>query len=697
MGAVLGGEEGGGGALSPAPASIPALAAEGAADAPVLLLSTPGCDPSRELCEGAAAAGAAYSEFALGGDGGEGALRCVRDAAAAGGWACLKNAHLVTGWLPALEAALRALPPPARGFQLWLIGEGHAGWPRSLLARCVVAAVEVPPGVRANVARTYEAWGGGGALPPPASALTPAAPARPQLLHLLAWLHATLQERRAYVPQGWTQPYAFSTADLRAGVAVVDAALAAGGGGGGPPPWAFLLGLLEATVYGGRVDAGADKRVLRACLAAALHNDVLSGARPPAPGAPPCPPPGAPPAAFAAAADALPAVDAPALLGLPANVDRAMQRAAVGALVASLKVLRGGSGGGGGGGGGAGDGGGDGATRHVTAAALRPLLELWDTLAGATPGFLPRDGEECDAACGDATESPLAPVLRAEAASSRALVALVSGDVAALRVAYGGGGGGGGAQEAPGVAGAAAALAADALPAAWEAAWPEATGSGAGGVGAWMRAVASRRRAAVARGVSGAAGAAAAAAALLAPCAPATRLSIFFSPRALLTALRQASARALAAAGVPDAGIATLRLVAAWGEHTGALLAPVVAAAGGAALPTLRVGGLCLQGGAWDGVRGVLVDAPADAPEAVPLPEVTLAWAPPGAPDPLPAAATVTLPLFAGGDRAKPLAELPVPTGAAAGSGAAAAAGSAAERNKWALAGAALLVGEAEL
>ena len=33
---------------------------------------------------------------------------------------------------------------------------------------------------------------------------------------------AAEQERRTYVPQGWTKPYEFSSADLRAGVSVLE-------------------------------------------------------------------------------------------------------------------------------------------------------------------------------------------------------------------------------------------------------------------------------------------------------------------------------------------------------------------------------------------------------------------------------------------------------------------------------------------
>jgi hypothetical protein len=45
---------------------------------------------------------------------------------------------------------------------------------------------------------------------------------RAKLLFLLAWFHAVVQERRAYVPQGWTKFYEFSFADLRSGAEIIN-------------------------------------------------------------------------------------------------------------------------------------------------------------------------------------------------------------------------------------------------------------------------------------------------------------------------------------------------------------------------------------------------------------------------------------------------------------------------------------------
>ena len=45
---------------------------------------------------------------------------------------------------------------------------------------------------------------------------------RSQALFALAWFHAVMQERRVYIPQGWTKFYEFSTSDLRAGADIID-------------------------------------------------------------------------------------------------------------------------------------------------------------------------------------------------------------------------------------------------------------------------------------------------------------------------------------------------------------------------------------------------------------------------------------------------------------------------------------------
>lgn len=52
---------------------------------------------------------------------------------------------------------------------------------------------EAPPGVKRNLQRTYDAWG--------PKLISQGSPQQGQLLFMLAWFHAIVQERRAYMSQ----------------------------------------------------------------------------------------------------------------------------------------------------------------------------------------------------------------------------------------------------------------------------------------------------------------------------------------------------------------------------------------------------------------------------------------------------------------------------------------------------------------
>ena len=142
------------------------------------------------------------------------ALLLLHECASDGHWLCLKNLHLVTAWLPVLEKEFNALEPH-QNFRLWLTTEAHPKFPPILLQSSLKVTYESPPGVKRNLQRTYDTWtedyvGEGSNIK------------RAQTLFCLAWLHAIVQERRCYIPQGWSQFYEFSMADLRVGANLID-------------------------------------------------------------------------------------------------------------------------------------------------------------------------------------------------------------------------------------------------------------------------------------------------------------------------------------------------------------------------------------------------------------------------------------------------------------------------------------------
>ncbi|CAH8521268.1 unnamed protein product [Heterobilharzia americana] len=100
-------------------------------------------------------------------------------------------------------------------FRLWLTAEPRTTFPCTLLQGCLKIAYEAPPGLKRNLRRTYETW--------PRNYISQGnSKTRASLLACLAWFHAVVQERRTYIPQGWTKFYEFTFADLRTGAEIID-------------------------------------------------------------------------------------------------------------------------------------------------------------------------------------------------------------------------------------------------------------------------------------------------------------------------------------------------------------------------------------------------------------------------------------------------------------------------------------------
>ena len=183
---------------------------------PILVVISPGADPSQEIQELAESVVGSerYHQVAMGQGQASIALQLLRDCAVNGDWLCLKNLHLVVSWLPTLEKELNSLEPN-ENFRLWLTTESHPKFPTVLLQLSLKVTYEAPPGIKKNLERTYDSWnqeyiGKGNSV------------IRSQALFALAWFHAVVQERRCFIPQGWSKFYEFSLVDLRTAASVID-------------------------------------------------------------------------------------------------------------------------------------------------------------------------------------------------------------------------------------------------------------------------------------------------------------------------------------------------------------------------------------------------------------------------------------------------------------------------------------------
>ncbi len=360
--------------VSPPPFSLDSFYKESTGKTPMLLVSSPGADPSKELQEYAAktVGPGSYDELAMGGGQQDVALHLLRDAATNGSWLCLKNLHLVVSWLPTLEKELSSLEPHA-DFRLWLTSEEHSNFPSILLQESLKATFESPPGIKKNLQRIIDSWD--------STVFEASEPVQCKLMYLLAIFHAVMQERRTYLPQGWTKFYEFSYGDLKAGGYVMEAAVEAMGKRKTSDnlDWEAIHGLMEDAIYGGRVDNAYDMRVLKAYLNLFFNDQVCGDSgigKEILHGTPLKMPEKTDIQSLRRLVGQLPDNDSPYIFCLPDNIERSLQRNNSMAVIKQLQLL---------------------STLEVEGSKfdrekwriqLGPILELWQNMLASNPGII---------------------------------------------------------------------------------------------------------------------------------------------------------------------------------------------------------------------------------------------------------------------------------------------------------------------
>jgi len=286
---------------------------------PILFMTSAGADPSRDIEEFAVSQVGKdkFKQLAMGSGQGEVAVKLVTEAARTGGMVLLKNLHLVTTWLPHLEKLVKSLSQSAQpSFRIWLTTETHSNFPPILLEQSLKISFEAPPGIKENLLRTYSNWS-------PAY-IAKGGKLRAKLLFIMAWFHAIVQERRTYVPQGWTKFYEFSNADLRSGSDIIDE-IVADNATPESVPWETLLGLFKTAIYGGRIDSKHDLKILDTYLNRYFNKNQVSSP-PRASLAPGCRviPDSKSHRDYVEFIKSLSANDNPAMFGLPNNIDEGL-------------------------------------------------------------------------------------------------------------------------------------------------------------------------------------------------------------------------------------------------------------------------------------------------------------------------------------------------------------------------------------
>jgi len=155
------------------------------------------------------------------------------------------------------------------------------------------------------------------------------------MLFLLAFFHALIQERRVYIPQGWSKFYEFSYGDLRAARIVVENVLADENIQKDVLCWDQIEGLMMDALYGGRVDNTVDTRVLKTYVSQffsddSLFNNYFMGMDLPSSSSI---------QDYLSVVQSLPDLDSPADFGLPENIERSLQRNQSDHLILQLRKL----------------------------------------------------------------------------------------------------------------------------------------------------------------------------------------------------------------------------------------------------------------------------------------------------------------------------------------------------------------------
>ncbi|KAE9115561.1 Cytoplasmic dynein 2 heavy chain 1 [Phytophthora fragariae] len=565
---------------------------------PVLLLTTAGADPSKELEEVATSVVGKghYFEVAMGGGQQEKALNLLKSTAEHGEWLCLQNLHLVIAWLPVLEKEFSALNASHK-FRLWLTTEPHDAFPLVLLEQSLKITFESPPGMKKNLQRTYAAWN--------PDFIARGSTARAQLLFLLAWFHALLQERRTYIPQGWTKFYEFSFGDFRAGSNVMELACQTSASG---IDWQTLHGLMENAIYGGRIDNPYDLRVLRCNLVEYFSQELLAGQKSLMRGVKL--PQSSQHADYLDVIDRFPDLDAPAMFGLPDNIERSMQRSLSGQVIAQLEALSSSEA--------------EATTfdREKWRAQLGPLLETWGKL---TSGFqLEGTASSSSTSKNLQAMAPADAFVAQENEYALDLVQQVNSSLQALKkVIYGTG------LLTPAIQTVAIALLKGAVPTEWSAQWESSET-----VATWLRGLAMRKRAlsewqeAVGTGQLLTKG---------------LDLSELLHPGTFLNALRQQSARE------QKCSMDGMKLLSCWERER----------LSGTKVEWFELTRLLLQGASFEG--GTLLESVSDAQELVAVPSCYVAFVREDAQEMYEKENCIKTPLYYATDRERMLVEISMP------------------------------------
>ncbi|CEO98004.1 hypothetical protein PBRA_006118 [Plasmodiophora brassicae] len=244
---------------------------------PVILMLTPGADPTLALEDLAKRKQVSIFSVSMGEGQEPHARKCIVDGMQQGGWALLQNCHLGLGFMGQLVTMLKKFHEELQvspKFRLWITCEPHLDFPISLLQMSIKVTNEPPQGMKAGLLRSYTTVIDGDRLDRVDSSRWR------DLVFAICFLHSAVQERRKFGPVGWNIPYEFNQSDLEASLTFVEKHMF----GAAQIDWTTVRYMVCEVQYGGRVTDNFDRILFNSYgnewLSAACFDDDFAFAAP---------------------------------------------------------------------------------------------------------------------------------------------------------------------------------------------------------------------------------------------------------------------------------------------------------------------------------------------------------------------------------------------------------------------------------